>query len=102
MKMRVAMIVLAILLVAGGGGLAYWYFAGRVVKPDFDQVGGTILDYEIDPGLPGNGAVASDAAAMARAMQARLDPDDRGWAIVSTVGKDRVEIRLPRTNENHA
>lgn len=84
------------------GLLAAW-LSLRPVTFDFDKLGGTILTYEIapDPEAPEvNGSPL--APLMAESLQRRLDPQQRGEATVVPVGKDRVEIRVPRTGEDHA
>jgi SecD/SecF fusion protein len=66
---------------------------------DFDEVGGTILVYEIDAR---KGQDTPELAAdVAQVLQRRLDPDDRGNATVRP-WHGRVEIRIPRRREGHA
>ncbi len=87
------------LIVFGCAGFAIWYFYLREGRVDFDQLGGTILVYEIVPD-PDKGAAPADLAErMAETLQRRLDPTERGFAVVKPVGKDRVEIRITRTDE---
>jgi hypothetical protein len=85
---------LGLIVVAGVGA---WFFFLRPVKPDFDQ-GGTILVYEI----AGHFANPERTEATARALQQRLDLGDRGIALVRPLPWNGVEIRVPRTDENHA
>jgi SecD/SecF fusion protein len=103
MKTRLWLGLLAalVLLVVGGGVWFFWLRPHKPPKPDFDQVGGTILIYEIDASAPGDGAAADMATRLAQSLQSRLDPDDLGLAVVAPAGLMRVEIRLPRTREDH-
>lgn len=101
MKKLIVIICLAILALASGG-FALWFIGLRVVKPDFDEVGGTILVYQIRDDKLRDRQDTDVAARTAEALQHRLDPGDLGVAVVLPVGKDRVEIRLPNTSVDHA
>ncbi len=95
MKTRLVAIVSALVVLVACGGVAAWYFLMRPERLDFDKLGGTILVYkiEIDP----QKAEADIADRLAEALQGRLDPNDRGEAEVRVAGKNRMEIRVPRT-----
>jgi hypothetical protein len=92
--MNKRLVIFVALLVGVGFGVGVWFFFIRHARPDFDQLGGTILVYTLaEPG---------DAEAMAKAVQVRVDPDDRGEAAAKVVAEVMVEIRIPRTSEKHA
>lgn len=98
MKLRILIIAVLAIAVLGGGAFALWYFLLRPGRLDFDKLGGTILVYELDKDQdPDKGA--PEIGLMVESLQRRLDPDGRGYATVAALGKDRIEIRIPRTDE---
>ena len=101
MKTRLLAISM-VLVIIGCGGFVVWYFLLRPGRLDFDKLGGTILVYEIAPNPKNDGPDPDLADKMAKVLQRRLDPDDRGLAVVQSQGKDRVEIRVPKTDDMQA
>ncbi len=80
--------------------VAVW-FAWPKPKYDFDQLGGTILVYEIAP-TEEDREGPNLAKFTAESLQRRLDPENRNAAVVTPVGENRVEIKLAKTTANHA
>ncbi|MSQ95785.1 MAG: hypothetical protein EXR98_14685 [Gemmataceae bacterium] len=105
MKARLGGLLIVVLLLAGGA-FAAWYFFLRLGKLDFDKLGGTILVYEIatnqHPEEEQHFDLERDMPIQVESLQCRLDPDGRGFATVRSLGKDRVEIRIPRKDDGHA
>jgi SecD/SecF fusion protein len=65
--------------------------------PDFDQVGGTVLAYAVQPGEDGQALTLSEAdrQRMIAVLQRRLDPDGRQGIRVSFSAAGFVNIALP-------
>jgi SecD/SecF fusion protein len=85
-------------LVALGAGLV-WFLFLRTHRPDIHAVGGTVLVYEIDRSRGDKGA---DADLLAEALQRRVDEDGLSHVTVRALGKDRVEVQVPRAGDDHA
>lgn len=98
MNARRWLIALVVILVIGG--VLLWYL-NRLPRYDFEQLGGTVLVYQIEP-VQEEVNDPSLAEIMAESLQRRLDPDQRGMASVRAVDKDRIEIRVTRIKDDHA
>lgn len=92
--------IAAVVILLICAAVAVW-LAWPKPKYDFDQLGGTILVYEIAP-KEEDREDANLAAFLAEILKHRLDPENRNAAVVTPVGENRVEIKLAKTTDKHA
>jgi SecD/SecF fusion protein len=97
---RVVVVLSTVVLI--GAVSTVWFFLVRPGQPNFDDVGGTILIYEIDPASIADNSEPDLATAMAAAQQRRLDRNKLDLVGVLPSAKNRVEIRIPRISKDQA
>lgn len=96
MKASVKIVVVLLVLVIAAGAGFYGY--RQAIKPRLERNGGTILIYEVD-GEPPPGF---QPAALAEALQRRLDRSGQADVTVQPIGPTRVEVRVPRAGDHQA
>jgi preprotein translocase subunit SecD len=94
MNTRRAGILLVLLLAVAGGGFAVWHFFLRSRRPDFEQVGGTLLVYRV--ACPPEIELKEGTKVSADVLAARLE----GLATAKVTDDDQIEIRIPRTDQH--
>lgn len=103
MKVRLLMLLLAAvgIVVVGAVSVGLWWY--RLAKhPTFEQLGGTVLIYEVDTDkLPG-GQLPADyqPQEMADVLKRRIDPTDLLGIEVESVDALRVAVRIPVAGKN--
>lgn len=97
---RIALSLLAVLVVAGlGAGGVYLYRALRPrPQPDIRKLGGTLLVFEVDE--DDERAATFQPEELAATLKRRLDPNDVKGIAVRLLRPTRIEITIPRT-EGH-
>ena len=97
-RKRIAVCLLAVLVLAGlGAGGVYLYRALRP-RPDMRKLGGTMLVFEVDE--DDERAANFQSEELAPALKRRLDPSDVKGITVRLLSPTRVEVGIPRT-EGH-
>jgi SecD/SecF fusion protein len=91
-------IAIVLALVAIGGGLV-WYSYGRP-KLDIDEVGGTILVYQL--GKNPDGVQADDVTRIAEIVQKRCEYSGHRDVAARPGNGDQIEVRIPRVGDHAA
>src|SRR5262245_7760119 len=94
-------VVLALLPLVTAGGAAVWYFVLRPAAPDvpdINEVGGTLLVYEVAP-REAEGA-PPDLDAVAAVLQRRFHAAGLPHVAARSLGGGQVEIAVPRADDH--
>jgi preprotein translocase subunit SecD len=96
---RNALLVAAALVLLAGGGLALWFFVlrpGPPDVPDINEVGGTVLVYEIDR----RKEPPPDLDAVAGVLQRRFQAAGLPHVTARPLGGGQVEVGVPRAGDH--